>query len=208
MAQRGPVKLSEKKHRKPCAATQPASCLCPWASNQRKLGPRLTSLTRNADDRNALMDEKLTEQPFWQTKKMTDMSREEWESLCDGCAKCCLIKLEDEDTGELEYTDIACSLLDCNTCQCGDYPNRSVKVPDCVTLTPENVQQLNWLPSTCAYRLLANGENLPWWHPLVSGEEESVHLAGMSVRGRTVSEDDIDPTDLEERIVTWPEQGK
>jgi uncharacterized protein len=154
------------------------------------------------------MDEKLTEQPFWQTKKMTEMSREEWESLCDGCAKCCLIKLEDEDTGALEYTDIACSLLDCETCQCGDYPNRSVKVPDCVTLTPENVQQLNWMPSTCAYRLLANGEDLPWWHPLVSGEQESVHLAGMSVRGRTVSEDEVDPTDLEGRIVTWPEQGK
>ncbi|HBM89380.1 MAG TPA: hypothetical protein DD437_12605, partial [Rhodobiaceae bacterium] len=85
---------------------------------------------------------------------------------------------------------------------------RSVKVPDCVTLTPKNVQQLNWMPSTCAYRLLANGEDLPWWHPLVSGEKESVHLAGMSVRGRTVSEDEVDPTDLEGRIVTWPEQGK
>ncbi|MEQ9144353.1 MAG: YcgN family cysteine cluster protein [Parvibaculaceae bacterium] len=144
-------------------------------------------------------------EPFWRTKSLTEMTRQEWESLCDGCAKCCLVKLEDEDTGELEYTDIACHLLDDETCQCGDYANRAEKVPDCVKLTPKNVGELSWMPSSCAYRLVAEGKDLPWWHPLVSGEEESVHLAGISVRGRVVSENDVPDDDLEGRIVTWPE---
>ncbi|PCJ69196.1 MAG: hypothetical protein COA62_11220 [Rhodobiaceae bacterium] len=148
----------------------------------------------------------MEEKPFWQTKSLSEMTRPEWESLCDGCAKCCLIKLEDEDTGDLEYTDIACNLLDCENCSCTDYPNRATKVPDCVELTPKNVHQLTWMPSTCAYRLLAEGKDLPWWHPLVSGEEESVHLAGVSVRGRVLLEDDVDMTDIESRIVSWPEQ--
>ena len=145
--------------------------------------------------------------PFWKTKSLTEMSRQEWESLCDGCAKCCLVKLEDEESGALAFTDIACDLLDCETCQCTDYPNRSVRVPDCVTLTPENVDQLYWMPATCAYKLLAEGEDLPDWHPLVSGEQESVHLAGISARGRVVFEKDVPLEDYEDRIVHWPAQG-
>ena len=153
-----------------------------------------------------MMEEKMTKQPFWKVKRLDEMSASEWESLCDGCAKCCLVKLEDEDTEELEYTDIVCDLLDCETCQCSDYPNRAVKVPDCVELTPTNVSQLSWMPSSCAYRLIAEGKDLAWWHPLVSGEMESVHLAGVSVRGRVLREAEVDMTDLEARIVSWPEQ--
>ncbi|MCC7483107.1 MAG: YcgN family cysteine cluster protein, partial [Hyphomicrobiales bacterium] len=119
--------------------------------------------------------------PFWKTKTLTDMSRDEWESLCDGCGRCCLNKLEDEDTGKFLYTRAACKLLDVKTCRCTDYPNRAARVPDCVTLTPENVGELGWLPQTCAYRLLDEGQSLPGWHPLVSGRPETVTEAGISV---------------------------
>ncbi|MBV1934050.1 MAG: YcgN family cysteine cluster protein [Parvibaculaceae bacterium] len=145
--------------------------------------------------------------PFWKAKTMQEMTRNEWESLCDGCAKCCLVKLEDEDSGALAFTDIACDLLDCETCGCGDYANRSVRVPDCVTLTPKNVDQLYWMPATCAYKLIAEGEDLPWWHPLVSGEQESVHQAGISARGRVVHESTIPVEEWESRIVHWPAVG-
>lgn len=145
-----------------------------------------------------------TTEPFWRVKRLDEMTREEWESLCDGCAKCCLIKLEDEDTGEIEYTDIACRLLDAETCRCTDYANRSVRVPDCVTLTPQNLEDIEWMPPSCAYRLVRDGKDLPWWHPLVSGEYEAVRLAGMSVYGRFLHEDDADMEDLEGRIVDWP----
>ena len=143
-------------------------------------------------------------EPFWRAKRLDEMNREEWESLCDGCAKCCLIKLEDEDTGEIEYTDIACRLLDAETCRCKDYANRSVLVPDCVTLTPANLEEIDWMPPSCAYRLLKEGKDLPWWHPLRSGEYEAVRLAGMSVHGRFLYEDEADMEDLEARIVDWP----
>ncbi|HSV29091.1 MAG TPA: YcgN family cysteine cluster protein [Candidatus Omnitrophota bacterium] len=140
--------------------------------------------------------------PFWRTKALTSMSPDEWESLCDGCGKCCLHKLEDEDTGEIAYTNVACRLLNLGTCRCKDYDNRKAHVPDCVRLTPEAVADLSWLPSTCAYRLLSEGKDLPWWHPLVSGDPDSVHLAGISVRNRVVAENRAGP--LEHHIVDWP----
>ncbi len=136
---------------------------------------------------------------FWRTTPLDRMTRAQWESLCDGCGKCCVHKLEDEETGELLPTNVACRLLDRRTGRCKDYRNRRAHVPECVRLTPARVHQLDWLPATCAYLLVANGEDLPDWHPLVSGDPESVHRAGQSVRGWTVSEDDAGP--LEHHIV-------
>lgn len=145
----------------------------------------------------------MADAPYWRTKSLEEMTRAEWEALCDGCARCCLIKLEDEDTGEIAYTDIACRLLDIGTCRCSRYRQRLRLVPQCVDLTPEEVRKFDWLPSTCAYRLVAEGRDLAWWHPLVSGDPETVHKAGISVRGRVVPERRGD--DPEDRIVTWPE---
>jgi uncharacterized cysteine cluster protein YcgN (CxxCxxCC family) len=143
--------------------------------------------------------------PFWQRKTLGEMTAAEWESVCDGCGRCCLNKLEEEDTGRVHYTDIGCTLLDGDTCRCKDYPNRSAVVEDCVLLTPDNVADLKWLPPTCGYRLLSQGRKLYWWHPLVSGDPDTVHTAGISVRGRVaVSEDDVDIEDYEDRIVNWP----
>jgi uncharacterized cysteine cluster protein YcgN (CxxCxxCC family) len=142
--------------------------------------------------------------PFWRTKSLAEMTPAEWESLCDGCGRCCLNKLEYEDTGEIEWTDVACRLFDDATCRCRDYPNRHDRVPDCLALTAENVSALSWLPPTCAYRLVAEGSDLYWWHPLVSGDPASVHAAGISVRGRTVSEAVVPIEDLEEHVVKWP----
>ena len=142
-------------------------------------------------------------EPFWKTKSLEQMTREEWESLCDGCGKCCLHKLQYEDTGEIYYTEVACRLLDLGSCRCSNYAERQKHVPDCVALRPDKVMELNWLPSTCAYRLLANGKPLAWWHPLVSGDPDSVHAAGQSVRGRAIPERKADI--LDHHIVTWPE---
>jgi len=133
---------------------------------------------------------------------MNCMSATEWESLCDGCGKCCLHKLEDEDTGEIAYTNVACRLLNLHTCQCKNYDTRRAFVPDCVQLTPEAAGGLRWLPSTCAYRLLAEGKELEWWHPLVSGDPDTVHQAGVSVRGRAITENRAGP--LDHHIVDWP----
>ena len=126
---------------------------------------------------------------FWREKPLQAMSRAEWESLCDGCGKCCVHKLEDEDTGELLPTNVSCRLLDRTTGRCSDYRNRKAHIPECVRLTPEKIHGIDWLPSTCAYLLLAQGEDLPDWHPLITGDSESVHRAGQSVRGWTISED-------------------
>lgn len=139
---------------------------------------------------------------FWKRKRLEEMSREEWESLCDGCGKCCLLKVEYEDTGEVLPTSVACRLLDRETCRCTDYPRRKSLVPDCIVLTCEAVASLSWLPSTCAYRLVAEGKDLAWWHPLVSGDPETVHEAGISVRFRTISEDEAGD-DLEAYIADW-----
>ncbi len=138
----------------------------------------------------------MTDQPFWKSKSLADMSRTEWESLCDGCGRCCLNKLEDADTGEYHFTRTACRLLDCGTAQCTDYKNRSKRVSDCVTLTPKNVGKLGWLPSTCAYRLIEEGKSLPWWHPLVSGRAETVDEAGISVVGQVYPEKGISVNEL------------
>jgi len=141
--------------------------------------------------------------PFWQTKALAEMSQPEWESLCDGCGKCCLHKLLDEDKNEVLGTNVACKLLDLSTCRCTDYLKRKVRVPDCVQLSPEMAGKLPWLPPTCAYRLLAENKPLPYWHPLVSGRQETVHTAGISVRGRAISEKQAGS--LESHLVDWPD---
>ncbi|KPJ94732.1 MAG: hypothetical protein AMJ55_05835 [Gammaproteobacteria bacterium SG8_15] len=143
--------------------------------------------------------------PFWEIKSLTEMNQQEWESLCDGCARCCLIKLEDEDSGDIHYTNVVCNLLDLESCRCTQYQSRSQLVPECVVVTPEVLDQLHWMPSTCAYRLLWEDKPLPEWHPLVSGNADSVHLAGISVRGRVYRQAEINDDDLEDHIVDWPE---
>jgi len=140
--------------------------------------------------------------PFWKTKRLEAMTAAEWESLCDGCGRCCLHKLRYEETNELAFTNVACRLLDLESCRCRDYPNRSRLVADCVQLDAGTVRQIDWLPPTCAYRRLAEGKDLAWWHPLVSGDPNTVHTAGISVRGRAVSERRAGP--LEHHIVKWP----
>ena len=126
--------------------------------------------------------------PFWETKTLAEMSPVEWESLCDGCGLCCLIRFEDEETGEVFATRAHCRLFDGALCRCSDYPNRKTYVPDCIKLTPHNIEALEWMPKSCAYRRLHEGRALASWHPLVSGDPESVHQAGVSVRGLTFSE--------------------
>lgn len=139
--------------------------------------------------------------PFWKSKSLEELSPEEWESLCDGCAKCCMNKLEDVDSGEIHYTNVVCNLLDLNSCQCSDYPHRSIRVPECVTLTPQNSGELHWMPATCAYRLLAEGGELPDWHPLVSGNELSMIRSGQRICGRVIHERDAD--NLDHHLITW-----
>ena len=124
-----------------------------------------------------------SDMPFWKTKRLEEMTRDEWESLCDGCGRCCLHKLRDEDTEALSFTNVACRLLDLQSCRCSDYSRRQRRVPDCVSLTPRSLQSIDWLPPSCAYRRLRDGLDLEWWHPLVSGDPDTVHQAGVSVRG-------------------------
>ena len=140
--------------------------------------------------------------PFWQTKTLEEMTPDEWESLCDGCGRCCLHKLRYDVDDSLGFTNVACRLLDLETCRCSRYETRRRYVPDCVSLTPAEVRAIDWLPPSCAYRLLAEGKPLAWWHPLVSGDPETVHSAGVSVRGRAVGERQAGP--LDHHLVDWP----
>jgi uncharacterized cysteine cluster protein YcgN (CxxCxxCC family) len=138
--------------------------------------------------------------PFWETKRLNQMSLDEWESLCDGCGQCCMIKVEDEDTTDIHMTRLACKLLDVGSCRCSDYSDRHASVPDCIVISTKNVRKLKWLPETCAYRRLSEGRGLAWWHPLVSGDPETVHQAGVSVRGWARSEEGV-PEDAISRYI-------
>ena len=131
------------------------------------------------------------------------MSSSEWESLCDGCGKCCVLKLEDIDTAEIYYTDVGCKLLDCESCRCLNYANRKKLVPDCVVLTPDGLDALHWMPESCAYRLVNEGKDLPAWHPLVTGIANSTHLSGNSVAGQVVSEASVAEADMPDHIREW-----
>jgi len=138
---------------------------------------------------------------FWETKKLSEMSTEEWESLCDGCAKCCLNKLEDEDTEEIFFTSVACDLIDLESCRCTKYQQRTVLVPECIDLTQHDFSDYTWLPSTCAYKLLSDGKPLPSWHPLISGTQASVFEVGAAIRSFAIKESQVD--DLEDHIIEW-----
>lgn len=139
--------------------------------------------------------------PFWKTKALSELTREEWESLCDGCARCCIVKFQDEDSGRIYHTNVVCEYLDIYHCRCMGYEERSVLVPTCVTLTPKLAAELEWMPESCAYRLLAEGKPLPLWHPLVCGDPNAVHKAGVSVRGKVVSGKDVEDEDLPDYVV-------
>jgi uncharacterized cysteine cluster protein YcgN (CxxCxxCC family) len=138
--------------------------------------------------------------PFWKRKQLHELSHAEWESLCDGCGRCCLQKLENRKTGKVYYTQIACYLLDISLCRCKSYTERTRLVKDCLHLTPDKIRQYKWLPETCAYRRLARGKELFWWHPLVSGDRNSVHEAGISVKNQAISEEYVHPEDIEDYI--------
>ena len=140
---------------------------------------------------------------FWEEKTLSQMSADEWDMLCDGCGRCCLNKLEDEDTGEIYYTNVACRLLDIETCRCTDYKNRFVRMEECIKVEITESTNLAELPDTCAYRLLASGKKLHSWHPLLSEVQNSVHKAGISVKNKVVSEEFIHPDQLEEHIISW-----
>jgi uncharacterized cysteine cluster protein YcgN (CxxCxxCC family) len=130
----------------------------------------------------------MTARPFWRTKTLEQMTAREWESLCDGCGLCCLVRFEDEESGDIIPTRVHCRLFDAELCRCKDYAQRHRHVPDCIKLTPHNIEALEWMPKSCAYRRLHEGRGLAWWHPLVSGDPETVHQAGVSVRGQTIDE--------------------
>ncbi len=142
--------------------------------------------------------------PFWKVTTLEEMTVSQWESLCDGCGRCCLNKLEFEDTGDIAWTNVACKMLDPVSCRCKDYPNRRDFVPECIQLTAKEVRDLSWLPPTCGYRLVRDGVDLYWWHPLISGDPETVHHSGISVRNKTISEEIVDIDDFENYEVAWP----
>lgn len=143
---------------------------------------------------------------FWEEKSLAEMSRAQWESLCDGCGRCCLIKLQDERDDEVYYTNVVCDLFVDESCRCSHYAERHTRVPECIRFDAAALTELDWLPTTCAYRRLSEGRGLADWHPLVSGSSESVHEAGISVRGRVIHERHVHPDDLEESIIRWVER--
>lgn len=142
--------------------------------------------------------------PFWQSKTLFEMSTQEWESICDGCAKCCLTQLQDEESEQLVFTNVACNLLNDQTCRCSDYPNRSQRVPDCMTMTIDNVHEcVEFAPSSCSYRLLLEGKPLPDWHHLVNGDRDKIHKQGRSVQSRVKFQRDVKEEDLEDHVIDW-----
>ncbi len=140
---------------------------------------------------------------FWEQKSLTQMSEEEFEALCDNCARCCLIKLEDEETGKIYPSNVHCKLLNIDNCQCIDYENRHKIVADCIKLNVDNILSLSWIPKSCAYRLIAENKPLKWWHPLVSGSKDTVIKAGISIKGKTICESKIKPDEWENHIYEW-----
>lgn len=140
-----------------------------------------------------------SEKPFWETRSLHEFSKSEWESLCDGCGQCCVIRFQDEDTDEIRSTDVVCRFLGMESIQCTCYENRQTQMPECMVVTPENAHE-SWLPPTCAYHLLSKGEPLPEWHHLISGDRNTVHDVGVSVIGKVISEEGIHPSEIEERI--------
>ena len=143
----------------------------------------------------------MTDTAFWETKSLAEMNQQEWESLCDGCAKCCVFKFEEDETGHIMQTDVVCKLLNLENCQCTRYPERKQLVPDCISITHDNILDLKWMPASCAYRVLAEGKKLPDWHPLISKDPLSMQKAGETVQGNVVSENEVD--DIEDRIIGW-----
>jgi len=143
-------------------------------------------------------------QAFWENIKLAQMTDQQWESLCDGCGRCCLLKLEDEETSELYFTNVSCHLLNIEKCRCNDYQNRKFLVPECLNVRKMHLSEYQWLPETCAYRLLAQGKSLPVWHPLISKNESSVQSAGIKVSAFAVSEEHIHPDQLSEHVIHLP----
>jgi uncharacterized cysteine cluster protein YcgN (CxxCxxCC family) len=142
---------------------------------------------------------------FWKNKSLCEMNEDEWELICDHCGRCCLIKLQDVDTNKVFYTNVACQLLNPITCLCTAYNKRKKIIKSCLDLSPEVVPDLDWLPDTCAYKRLAHGKDLDWWHPLISGNMNSVVKAGISISGKVISEKDIDLAKLEDYVIDWIE---
>lgn len=152
-----------------------------------------------------MMEMRKVDQPWWELTSLADMTSEQWESLCDGCGKCCLVKIQDAQTERIYFTDVACTLLDCTTGQCKDYAHRQQHVPDCVKLSKDNLEDLEWMPPDCAYRRLYEHKPLLSWHPLVTGDAQSTNAHGAGIVGMPlVSEADVDDDDLEDHVVTWP----
>lgn len=143
-----------------------------------------------------------TRQAWWEKKHLSEMSRFEWEQICDHCGKCCLHKLEDEADGTVYYTNVACSLVDAKSCHCTNYENRRELVPTCLQLTVNNLDQIDWMPPSCSYRLLKEGQTLAAWHHLITGDKNSIHQCGESIQGKYLNETDV--SDLQEHVVEWP----